>query len=322
MKKINPAGGQVGRWADGQFYTVRYIIFLLLIGSLLPGLCFAQAGQTGMAFLQIGVGTRSAGMGNAATAIVDDASALFWNPARITAIKGFDATFIHTNWFQDVSHEFIGIVAGNGVSAVGFGFTIMSVDGIERRTNTPSQQPLATFNAYDVVLSGSYARRITETWSAGITLKGLSEKILFETASGVAFDLGVTYQGLNQGLILAGTIRNIGPQMSFIREKFDLPREVRVGTGYKPPIDLFQDRVLISADISKYKGEPIRLNMGSEYTYQQRFSIMIGYQTRQGQSGFTTGFRAQFHPYRIDYAFVPFSAGLGNTHRFAIGIRW
>lgn len=295
---------------------------LILIGAISPDICSAQAGQTGLAFLKIGVGPRAAGMGNAATAVVDDASALFWNPARITAIKGMDATFIHTNWFQDVSHEFIGFTAGNGVSAVGLGFTIMSVDGLERRTNIPTQQPLASFNAYDLVLSGSYARRITETVSVGITLKGLSEKILFETASGVAFDLGVAHQRLDERLILAGTIRNIGPQMSFIREKFDLPREVRIGAGYKPAIDVFQNRVLISGDLSKYKAEPVRLNVGGEFTYQQRFSLMAGYQTRQDNTGFTTGFRAQLRQYRIDYAFVPFSSGLGNTHRFAVGLRW
>lgn len=300
----------------------KWYYLLILITICLPGRLDAQVGQTGLAFLKIGVGARAAGMGNSATAIVDDASAIFWNPARINVVKGFDVTFIHTAWFQDVSHNFIGVTATSGANAFGIGFVIMSVDGIERRTGIPTQQPLATFNAYDIALSGSYARRLNDSFSTGITFKALSEKILLDSASGIALDLGVAYQPPESRYMLGGTIRNIGPKMSFIREKFDLPREIRLGAGYNPPIDLFSDSVLLAVDMSKYKSEPVRLNLGGEYTYQQRFSLMAGYQARQDQTGITAGFRAQFDKYRIDYAFVPFSAQLGNSHRFAIGLRW
>lgn len=315
-------GGQVDWLALKKYTRRRTAILLLILGVICTEPCSAQIGQTGLSFLKIGVGPRAAGMGNAATAVVDDASALFWNPARIIASKGMDATFIHTQWLQDISHEFIGVTASNGVSAVGLGFTIMSIDGLERRTNIPTHQPLASFNAYDVVLSGTYARKIKEHISVGITLKGLSEKILFDSASGFAVDLGFAYKRVENGLFLGGTIRNIGPKMSFIREQFDLPREVRIGAGYTPDIDGLGKRLLISADLSKYKAEPLRLYIGSEFTYQKRFALMAGYQTRQDNTGFTTGFRAQFRQYRIDYAFVPFSTALGNTHRFAVGLRW
>ena len=301
-------------------WNIRFSILLCILFA--PAFCHAQVGQTGLAFLKLGVGARAAGLGGAYTAVTSDATALYWNPARMTAMVGKDATFIHTQWFQGVSHEFIGGVYSNGTSAFGLGFAIMAVDGIERRTNIPTAQPITTFSAYDVMLSGSYARQVTETVSVGITMKALTEKILFDSASGVAFDLGVQYATRYEGLTVGGVIRNMGPKFSFIQEKFALPREIRIGAGYVPTYESLQRSLLLSADMSKYRDEPTRLSLGAEYTYQGRFSATTGYRTRHDAAGFSAGLGIRMTKYRLDYAFAPFGSGLGNTHRFALGYRF
>lgn len=295
---------------------------ILLPTLLLCALPNISSAQTGLSFLKLGVGARSAGMGNAYTAVANDATALYWNPARMTSFEGTDVAVIHTRWFQDITHDFIGAVYSNGVSAVGLGFMIMVVDGIERRNDIPTAQPLATFSSYGVMLSGSFARQVTEQVSAGVTLKMVSEKILFDTASGIAFDLGITYITPYEGLTVGGSLRNQGPDLSFIQEKFDLPREIRVGAGYVPPYSALQQRLLVTADLGKYRNDRMRLNLGGEFTYQERFSTTAGYQIRQDSAGFSAGLGVRLRKYRLDYAFVPFGAGLGATHRFALGMRF
>nr|HQV31862.1 hypothetical protein [Calditrichia bacterium] len=69
----------------------RLVILILFLGGILTqGTLFAQnttsinrAGTTAAQFLKIGVGGRAIGMGNAYTAIAEDITAVFWNPAGI-----------------------------------------------------------------------------------------------------------------------------------------------------------------------------------------------------------------------------------------------
>lgn len=305
--------------------TIRFSLRWLLIAAtavfIIPT-AQGQVGRTGLAFLKMGVGARAAGMGGAYTAITDDATALYWNPAGMTAMVGRDAAFVHTQWFQGISHEFIGGIYSNGTTAVGIGFAIMSVDGIERRAEIPTLQPLTTFSAYDVAFSASIARRVTPNLTLGITTKAITEKILFNSASGMAFDLGVQYETSYEGLNVAAVIRNLGPSFSFIQEKFSLPREVRLGVGYVPSHETLQRNLLLSADLSKYRNDPTRLSLGAEYSHQARFAATAGYQARQSEAGLSAGLGFRMPKYRLDYAFVPFGAGLGNTHRFALGYRF
>ena len=64
------------------------ILIILLCASrinaqLFPTLGGQRAGITTAQFLKIGVGARASAMGEAFTAVANDASALYWNPAGL-----------------------------------------------------------------------------------------------------------------------------------------------------------------------------------------------------------------------------------------------
>ena len=135
---------------------------------------YSKAGTKGLSFLKIGLGARAGALGEAYVALANDATAPMWNPAGLTRVEGRDVLFIHNQWFQDVRSEFFGTALNFGRSGLGFGFLINSVGDIENRTNTGTL--IGTFNAYDIALTGAYARKILESVSLGVTLKMHYEK--------------------------------------------------------------------------------------------------------------------------------------------------
>ena len=129
----------------------------------LPLQCLPQSGDggnTGLAFLKVGVGARATAMGEAYTALTDDANATYWNPAALTRLQKAQVTFTHGEWIQDITSEYFAFAAP--ALGGGFGVSVYSNDigGIERRVK-PSAEPLAIVGANDVAIGISYGRQLS-----------------------------------------------------------------------------------------------------------------------------------------------------------------
>jgi long-subunit fatty acid transport protein len=86
---------------------VKHTVVLL---SLLPALALAS---TGVAFLKIPVGPRICATGEAAAAYVDDASALYYNPAGLANASTHSALLAHNQGFLDMDQEYVTEVSGS-----------------------------------------------------------------------------------------------------------------------------------------------------------------------------------------------------------------
>ena len=67
----------------------------LVATAVAPTAAFAATGETGFAFLKLGVGARAMGMGSAYVAIADDPTALYWNPAGLASVTKTQVTAMH-----------------------------------------------------------------------------------------------------------------------------------------------------------------------------------------------------------------------------------
>src|SRR3954465_15002057 len=104
-----------------------------LVEGLLSAFCLlhpalALAGSPGTTtgeLLKIPVGTRAIGMGEAYTAMADDTSALYWNPAGMSLLHQKEANFSHSALMDSVHYENLSFVAPGDTYAYGTQFSYL-----------------------------------------------------------------------------------------------------------------------------------------------------------------------------------------------------
>ncbi len=289
---------------------------VLAVGILIGTATQASFGSdSGMLFLKIGVGARAAAMADAYTAAVQGQSACYWNPAGLVAVQGKSALFMHTQWLQGIRHQYGGVAAGDGKTALGLSFIYNTAGQLELRTR-PTPKPEATFSIYDLMLALSYARSLSHNLSLGITGKFLYEKIYIESASGVAFDLGLLYRFPSAHLNLGLSLRNMGKVSRLKEEPIKLPVVVQMGVSYQ--FHLPTGDVLACFDLELPRDSVNSLHFGVEYQLCELLSLRAGYQTGHQERNIATGLGLQIGRWRIDYAYVPYYFDLGDTHRISV----
>ena len=73
------------------------VALLALLAAVLPQQSAAQ-GESAVPFLLIAPNSRASGIGESGTGTVDDASAIYWNPAGLAFLNGYEVSVTHANW--------------------------------------------------------------------------------------------------------------------------------------------------------------------------------------------------------------------------------
>jgi hypothetical protein len=277
-----------------------------------------QVGQTGLAFLKLGVGARALGMGEAYSAIATDPSGMYYNPASLALASTPQLLLMHKEWIQDTKTEYIGATTNVGKVVLGISVNSTSISNIEiREVPGPAQGSFDSRNAA-IGISGAY--RLDSSFSIGITGKYLYEKILVNEASGLAVDLGGWYlTPWNVRLALA--VNDLGSLNELEYESTKLPTTIRAGAAYEIPVPSIDGTVTAASDIVTITGEnKTHLHLGAEGNYRQSLLVRLGYQTGYDARSFSTGVGFRYGLFQFDYAFVPTKFDLGSTHTFSLMI--
>ncbi len=279
----------------------------------------ASAGGSGLAFLKVGIGGRNLAMADAGAASAYDATAVYYNPALLPAVESRGLFFSYHNFIQDINQQYVG---GNfqwlGKNYFGFGINLFTVPDIERRTS-PTVQPLSQFDSRDFSIGLSWGRYLTDKLSIGLGAKMVYEKIDVEDLTGYAADIGVTYD-IMHNFRAAAVAKNVGPQVKFIEEEFDLPREYRFGFAYFPDMEILSGHWMAVFDLSKSIDSDLRGHLGAEYSYNDILFPRIGYAFNYSDKNISAGFGLRYQLYSFDYAFTPYSSDLGNSHHLTVGV--
>ena len=295
-------------------------IFLIIILSSI--IIFSQsAGNNGLSFLKFGFGARNIAMGDAGVSISNDVTSLFYNPSNLAGKDDSEVMFMHNEWIQDTRSEVGGIRSVLFGLPVALGFNLTSISDIEVRQKPGD--PEITFNASYFFGSVSTGFFIVDEISFGTTVKYLYEGLYTDEANGWALDFGITYYTSLKGLTASAVYKNLGSMNDLRKESTELPAELRIGSAYSFDLSDSDFGITAAGEFQKYTLEDeIHLNFGGEVVYNKVVALRAGYQSGFESRGLTGGIGLVWGNLNFDYAFLPFSLGLGSANHFSLGFKF
>jgi hypothetical protein len=210
-----------------QAVRLRAIAVLALLTLLVSGSAWAGSEErkgTGGAYeLKIPVGPRGTALGGAAVGDVEGIESIFWNPAGLSTLEGTEALFSHTTYFADQKLNFAAIATKVGGSTViGFNAKVLSIGQIFVTTEDAPEGTGDIITPTFSVLGLSVARQFTDRVRAGVTVNYVNERIIDNSAGGVALDFGVQYLAGWRGVKLGMVMKNFGTSMQFDGPGFEV----------------------------------------------------------------------------------------------------
>ncbi|MHB9155089.1 MAG: PorV/PorQ family protein [Endomicrobiales bacterium] len=290
-----------------------------------------DAGTAGARFLKMGAGARASAMGDAFTAVADDPSAAYWNPAGLNKVAARSASLMHAAWFEGIFYDWASYVHPTySLGTYGVSLQYLSYGALKETDETGYQT--GTFSPSDLALTLSYAINIGPEplklgekpgLLLGANLKYLQSTIK-ATARALAFDAGAMYPLLNDRLTVALAVQNAGTPLKFPGGEDPLPLTFRLGGAYR-----VQANWIASLDAVSPIDNELQYCAGTEYSFPVDLGLMLfaraGYSTAtkdvDGTKGFTAGLGCRYLDYTFDYAFVPIGE-LGTTHRISFGVKF
>ncbi len=337
------------------------IVAVLLISSInLIAKPFGKTGTAALQFLKLGVDARAIGMGEAYTAIADDISAVWWNPAGLAPAVQQQALFSHTNWPAEIMHEYAAATYTNGVSTWAVSASVLHMDQMAITEEEPFGETGETFTASDMALGITYASAFTDKFSFGVTGKYLRENLYIYDVNSFSFDLGSMYNTGWKNLKIGMALRNFGPDIRFKvdddddggtdEDPFDLLDNDGDGSidedgqelDSKIPMNFslgISGDIMRSADSQEHWIASVQLdncidrletwNIGTEYKWGNLF-LRGGYQLNYDANGMSTGFGVQIPTrlavFNVDYAYTNMGNleedFLSSAHRLSIKMKY
>ncbi len=313
--------------------TPRTVLASLAALSL-SATAFAQSfssdasGTSAGQFLKLGVGARASALGEAASALVDDATALHYNVAAMTRVDNEAISLMHAPYLAGSFYDYAGYVKRfDVVHAVGAAVQYFGAGDVARTDETG--RSLGTAQPSDLAVTLGYAYWLRNAgpemaWldggAFGVSAKYVKSTIV-DSASTLAFGASfLSRYYYDRRLRVAASIDNLLGKLTFDQQADPLPVTGRLGTQIR-----LQQGLVLGVDAVLAQDAPPALAVGSEYdlgTIQLRAGVNSA---TIGQVGGLTavsgGIGFKHNGWAFDYALVPFGS-LGPSHRMSVSVKY
>jgi len=304
----------------------KTVLSIALICLISASAIFAGNGTNSALFLKMPTSGAIAGLNGAYTSLAQDVNSLSVNPAGLGEVANKQFLFMHNNYFEDLTHNYIAYCQPINVlkGALGINCSLFDAGNIEktRILTGVTYSNNGDFSAKDIALGLSYGKRINEYLNTGISLKYINSKIDDEKANAFSADLGMIVKSniSDQPVKFGAAIKNIGTKLKYNRENESLPAEYRLGLSSVFPVnDGFS--ITPSIDAVYTKDENFNFNIGAECRMIDSFFIRMGYDSSIDiGNGLSYGLGFKIQHISIDYAFASYS-DIGDAHRISLSFK-
>jgi hypothetical protein len=333
-----------------------FIMIILLLPSTIHAGGFSKVGTAAAQFLKIGVGARAMGMGGSFTAVANDVSTIYWNPAGIANLDRTSISFTHSQWFADIAHDFAGVVVPISSSDfLAVHATTLNTGEQEVTTVANPDGAGVFYDVRDLAIGLSYARQLTDKFSVGISGKYVMQTLYNVQASSFTLDIGSYLKTGFHNLIIGMAISNFGgsmqldgrdlitiadvnssfsgnynPDARLTTQEYPLPLIFRVGLamdfvgGEDPVLESEDFRLTLATEGTHLNDNNERFNIGSEISWTEtvflRGGYKINYDTEKWAVGVGVNFPIGNQKVVVDYAYIDFD-NLGNVSQFSLQLQ-
>jgi len=324
---------------------VPLIIMILLITIPASAGGVKKIAQTGMKWLSIPVGSRASALGSAYTALANDVSAIFWNPAGLAFAEGRHILLSQNKWIADITIN-AGALVYNAEDWGVFGASFATVDwgvihGTQRAATSAGFIETGDVAPTDWTIGISYSRRISNQFAFGGHIKYVHEK-LGETLEGtfadpetytaemslIAFDFGTLYYTGFKDLRFGMSLQNFSQEKSYRTESFPLPLTFKFGIAMNV-LNLWmapQDHhFTVAIDAIHPRDYSERLHLGCEYSFKNLLFLRGGYKANYDEENLTFGagflFNISGMGVGFDYGYLQFE-NFDAVHSFSFDFKF
>lgn len=257
-----------------------------------------------------GAGARALGMGGAYTAVVRDATSLYYNPSGLGLLQGRELSLLHAQLYEGASYDYLGIVSPLRRRPGGWGAEILRMGVSEATGRDALNRDVGGFGYSELGFGFGMGWRglLLPLLSLGTRAKILNRSLKDSSDSLMGVDLGGQYGPLAGDRLTLGVVFQNAVSYTRGDTQDSLSPVMRLGGAYR-----LLGPLSVAADVSN-AGE---FRIGTEYLIGIA-ALRLGVQ----QTGLTFGGGILFRQaYALDLAVVNHPT-LGMSQRMSLGYKF
>lgn len=221
------------------------------------------------------------------------------------------------NWFADARISGVHWASNTANRSLSIALKYVSLNDLELRTETPTDEPLAQYGVSGTALSAAYALSFRGT-NIGAALKWIRIDLYYENSSGYALDLGLTKK-LNSRTRLGMALLNLGAMSRLQNEIPRLPVRALITGQLAMPAGQFDHEISLTCEWSSMVDHGI-VYLATQTSWNQ-LQLRLGGKFSTAVTEIRGGIGIRLGRYQINYGASIGSQNLGIPQMIDLAVQ-